>query len=290
MLFAEVDMGKLAFDVRTGDLDGDAIDEILVKTLDEVHLLTLTPKGALVELLRFSPTPPPELRVAAGSPGFGDANHDGRIDVLLCATFETKGGGTRGGQTWFAPWKAEGGFADLVVLESAPCMAVAMGDVTGDGQAELFIAHTGNPWQKEQPNGEVAWRSRAGRQWTPRGRLPTRTYPDRLTLLEVTGDGILDVVVSHGWDHDDPTVLLVGGKNGLRAAPSGSPPPAEPDKETASARFDDDDMPDAVVVAGAKLQLLRTRPLEGEVIRRFEPAPHPVPPPPPTRPASPPAP
>jgi hypothetical protein len=42
------------------------------------------------------------------------------------------------------------------------------------------------------------------------------------------------------------------------------------------------------LVIGSKLQLLRTRPVDGEIIRRFEAAPHAVPPPPATPPPAPP--
>jgi hypothetical protein len=264
---------ELAFDALVADFNGDGIDEVLVSTLTTAHIVALTGDDRLVEILRFEPPPPNELKRDAGMPGFGDVDGDGKLDVLLCATWTTSGGGTRGGQTWFAPGKGDNTFGELVTLDRNPCNAVAMHDVTGDDIPEILIVNTGNPWQKENPNGAVAWLTREGRSWRQRGRVPTRTYPDGLSFVDANADSIPDVVVSHGWDSDDPSILLLGGPKGLRAAPPTIEFPARKSGTRLEARFDHDGAPDAIAIDDYRVALFRTQPHGGPVLSELVPRP-----------------
>jgi hypothetical protein len=261
-VFADVQFCDLPTHVTVGDLEGDARDEVVVQCTETVHVLAFT-EGRLVERLRFSPVAPAGLTGEAGRSFVYDMDGDGRRDVLLCARYLSGRGGERGGITYYAPNRGDGRYGALVAIDHmGGCGAVAVGDITGDRQPELLIAHTGNPYLASQPNGDVTWFARTGRTWTRRGRQTVSKWPDGIFFADVNSDAIPDAVVTHGWDAGDAVAVLPGSRGGLRAADATLHAPAPPSLGSVRARFDDDDTPDEARLRAGGVVLLRSQPVE----------------------------
>lgn len=275
--FADVQLCDFPSHVTVGDLEGDARDEVVVQCSDTVHVLAFT-EGRLVERLRFSPVAPAGLTGEVGRSFVYDMDGDGRRDVLFCARYLSGRGGERGGVVYYAPNRGDGRYGALVAIDHmGGCAAVAVGDITGDRQPELLIAHTGNPYLASQPNGDVTWFARTGRSWTRRGRQTVSKWPVGIFLADVNHDTLPDVVVTHGWDAGDAEVILPGSRNGLRAADATLHAPAAPPIASVRARFDDDDTPDEARLRAGGLTLLRSQPVES-LVSVYTAAPESVPP------------
>jgi FG-GAP-like repeat len=253
--------------VLVGDLEGDTRDEIVVQCATSLHVLALT-EGTLVERMRFEALAPTGLTSELGRPAIFDMDGDGRRDVVVCEHYTSERGGGRGGAARYVTNRGDGRFGDLVQLDRLDgCGAVAVGDITGDGREELLVAHSGNPYLATLPQGDLAWFSRTGRQWTRRGRLPVGRWPVRVTVRDVSGDHIGDAIVEHGWENS-PLVVLPGSRTGLRPIDVTLRPSETPATLDAEGRFDHDDIPDAVrVTSDSVLRISRSQRSDAPTIR-----------------------
>lgn len=265
--------------VAVGDLEGDARDELIVRCTTTLHVLAFT-EGTLTERLRVVPVAPRDLVVELGPSPAYDMDGDGRRDVIVCEHFTTDRGGGRGGVTRYVTNRGDGRFGAFVEVDRLDgCGAVATGDVTGDGRDELLIAHSGNPYLSTLPQGDLAWFARAGRQWTRRGRFAVGRWPVRVSVSDVSGDGILDAVVEHDWEASPPLVLP-GSRAGLRAVDA-TLHPAEPgDTRRVAGRFDLDETPDHVeITREGGVRVTRSQTVEGPTITALSGTPMILPPP-----------
>lgn len=253
--------------VIAADLEGDARDEVVLYCAETVHVFALS-EGHLRERLRFAPVPPQGLEAGLGRPAVYDMDGDGRRDVVVCEHYTSERGGGRGGATRYAVNRGDGRYGGLVELDRLDgCGAVAIGDVTGDGRDELLVAHTGNPYQATLPQGDVTWFVRSGRTWARRGRLAVGRWPVELEVLDVSGDGVRDVIVRHDWDNSPP-VVLPGSRAGLRAMDATLRAPEFAASTRVAGRFDLDDVPDtAEITATRALRLTRSAPSDAPAIR-----------------------
>jgi len=256
--------------VMTGDVEGDARDEVVVQCGSSLRVLALS-EGRLRERVRYETAAPGDLEAGLGGPALADMNDDGRRDLVICEHYTTARGGGRGGVTWFMANLGDGRWGAIAPVDRTDgCGGVAVGDVTGDGRAELLIAHVGNPYAPT-PAGRLTWFARAGRAWQRRGSYAVRTWPDGVALEDVNGDSILDAVVSHGWDSDDGAVVLPGARAGLRAVDPALTAPAEADPMLATGRFDDDATPDSVAVEARDRLVFRRSAASDDVVREVVP-------------------
>ena len=264
--------------VIAADLEGDARDEVVLYCVESVHVFALS-EGHLRERLRFVAVAPRGLEAGLGSPAVYDMDGDGRRDVVVCEHYTSERGGGRGGVTRYVVNRGDGRFGGLVELDRLDgCGAVAVGDVTGDGRDELLVAHTGNPYQATLPQGDLAWFVRSGRSWARRGRLAVGRWPVDIEVLDVSGDGVRDVVVRHDWENSPP-VVLPGSRAGLRPMDATLHAP-EPDlARRVTARFDLDDVTDsAEITATRALRLTRSAPSDAPAIREVSGEPLTLPP------------
>ena len=242
------------------DLGQEPTDEIVVACDDGVHVLWPRPDGSVQERTRFALHAPEGLELVQGEPRVVDLDVDGSEDVVLCAYWTTPAGGTRGGDTWWARGAADGQFVRPTRLVGGYCAGIDTGDVDGDGEAELVIAHVGNPWQQNRPDGELRWFERARARWTPRGRWPLEKNPQGLRIADVNGDAYADVVVRHSWN-EEVVRVLPGSAAGPLAIDAALQAPPAPSRTDVAARLDGDDRPDRLrAAAGGIVEVWRTGP------------------------------
>ena len=175
-------------DLDAADLDRDGLADLVVNTSDGVAVVRQTPTGPAPYVVgRLGPIKALEVEV-------GDVTGDGRPDVVT--------GDYRAVNVYAQ--QADGGFAAPASYPSGgpdptwdSVNAIAVGDVDGDGRADVHVSLGGN-----RPNAWVVTRHQL-----PDGTLgpaEVRTsydMPEALTVGDVTGDGRGDLVVTHGgWN------------------------------------------------------------------------------------------
>jgi hypothetical protein len=173
--------------------------------------------------------------------GIGDLNGDGRNDVVLLTSF------------YFSPeadWTAHvflqqpGGFPQagvkypLGAIGGNGCQSVDVGDVTGDGRADVVVATS---------NGIVVLAQNAAGALNP-PTLYATTEADQLKIGDFNHDGRKDVA-SIGWGGPDVAVRLqnVGG---TLDAPASYPAPHGGYDELEAGDLDNDGRDDLAVMSG----------------------------------------
>jgi hypothetical protein len=135
---------------------------------------------------------------------FADVNHDGKADLVTA--------NERGGSIQFIAGNGTGGFAAPATLRTVPGaerFSFALGDVDGDGRLDVVVA------AGEAGGGAgrfiVALASR-GAEFTEQPGVAAGAGSRVETIADVTGDGHMDVVVSHTTPHLSIFVNDGGGR------------------------------------------------------------------------------
>ena len=178
--------------IVAGDVTGDGVDDLVVASWSgAVHVISPDGVGGLE----------PTVTYAVALNGWndlalGDANGDGRTDVVA-----TSGQIDGIVNVHVLAQTAEGTLAPAVRYEypgtTRSPNGVAVGDVDGDGLAEVVVGFGGN-----RPNSQLAiFQQDANGGLVPAGIIPTYDIPTGLHIADVSGDGIGDVLVGHsGWN------------------------------------------------------------------------------------------
>jgi hypothetical protein len=203
--------GTHGVDVGAGDLNGDGRAEIVT-----ANAALLEPRISIWPGLPGSSPTPMGSFLAFGATdrsgveiAVGDVNGDGRADIA--AITETPQG---------AELRVFDGATLALLSDSFPfasaapgSLRVAIGDVNGDGKADLVVAG-------DTPSGPRIEALTAG--GTPLFSLPGLNKAESIAVGDVTGDGKADIVVSDGPSEDaHVTVLATDGSLEASFSPYG---------------------------------------------------------------------
>ncbi len=191
--------------VVSGDFNNDTNPDLALSGGNGFSLLLGTGRGAF-----GTPSQYPVSMFGNGALATGDFNKDGHLDLVETDWYSTRimlGDGT-GNLTLLTNMQGDHNF-------SVYSAAVAVGDLNGDGKADLAVANTGNPIGRGVTTGLGLGNGFFG---APTNRsLPTT--PSDIALGDLDGDGRLDAAVSlqsaYGANSNSVCVLTNNGSGVL---------------------------------------------------------------------------
>ncbi len=179
--------------VAIGDITGDGLNDIAVsQAASNIGVFTQTAYGTLNSMVTYASP------LSGGNDiVIGDVNGDGRNDVV-----KSNGGGSGNPNLSVYLQNGDGTLAIAVSYSigcSSSCLAkdVAVGDVTGDGRADILVIYGGN-----RPSSNVAVFAQASNgSLMPAISYASYDIPGSVKVADMNLDGRLDVVTAHSaWN------------------------------------------------------------------------------------------
>ena len=198
--------------VAAGDFDGDGCQDLAVESRDEDAVVVKKGDceggfGALERRHSVGKWPYYHLRSA-------DLNRDGFSDIVVP--------NTEGSSISVLPGSPAGLTAEVRIKTGGAPFAVAIGDVSGDGHADLAVAHRRGSMLENDLDGVTLLLGDGSGAFPPNlaSRLAAGTAPTALAIGDYDADGTADLAVVNQGSHD--VTLFLGGPDGVREA-AGSP-------------------------------------------------------------------
>jgi hypothetical protein len=196
---------------------GSVLNNICVGTNGGVAVLLGNGDGTFQPAVTYSQT----FGVAAVAAA--DVDGDGKLDLLLATNCGT--GGSYMGCVGVLSGKGDGTFATALTYSSGGYSpgAIAVGDVNGDGKADLVVAHCGTVSGCGAGNVGVLLGNGNGTFAAGVVYGSAGIYPDGVVIGDVNGDGKPDLIVansstSFSVNAGDLGVLLGNGDGTFQAA------------------------------------------------------------------------
>ena len=184
--------GNLARVIKARDLDGDKLTDILVGTTFQTQsrLYLGTGNGAFREV---TATNLPQTPASIGDLEFGDVDNDGDLDVVLADWGPGNNMSNEGGRTrlWLNDGKAR--FTDVTDRQMPAVLVrfswdLEFADVDNDADLDVLVSC------KRCPGGYLFRNDGTGTFTDVPGGLPQYTNNYEYELMDLDGDGFLDIV------------------------------------------------------------------------------------------------
>jgi hypothetical protein len=233
MLAAKVDyaVGGPATAVVLGDLNNDG----------RLDIVTNAPGGVLLgaENGGFAPGAKEAAAIGAAGLALGDLNADGKLDV---ASANPTSGYMEKGTVSVRLGLGDGTFASKAdYAVGVNPRLVALGDLDGDHQLDMIVGSLGS--------GDGGWSlsvlaGKGDGAFAPASGLQARSSPNTLVLVDLNGDGKLDIVTGNSMSFG----VSVWLGNGDRTFATGVDVPGYGTQSATIGDIDGDDRPDIVTV------------------------------------------
>ncbi len=226
--FLATDVGRSPRLLAIGDLDGDAIPDVVVARDGSANIVILLGSGDGT----FEPGPE-VVSPTTSAVALADLNGDGRLDLVASASRESI--------LLVYPGNGDGSFAQSsppLALRGLP-LHVAIADVNGDTWADLIAAR--------EPDSVSVLLGRGDMTFAPEVALAAGGFPRTASVGDLNDDGFQDLVIA--IPSLDSLTMLLGRGDGTFAQGTPVATGIFP-TEVAIADIDGDSRPDLAVACG----------------------------------------
>ena len=210
----------LAIDVDqigAGDLDGDGFDELVVRA-DDGRISVYWGASDGIDTARCAVLPIAGEQIEEAANELDKASNEYIQDAQPLVQVIQLGGRAHifaalADCALLVPVTSDRQFGAPLPIACAQAMAVAVGDISGDGHQDLVFACREPTADAQQERSWVYWGNDGGYSEQRRTALPTYRACD-VALGDVDGDGCDDIVICHGYSPDWNTresLLFKGG-------------------------------------------------------------------------------